>query len=242
MYEKGVGWTLAGDRQTKACPFTVPKLHHVVRKLYNDRKAALDLCRVVVLRPCTRWAMTPLRQFRDFPSEIVRKAEMLNGVFEISELIEIANVGKLLHSFPKLQLQSSNSSSTYHLRLDFSVIPDFRRDEGACGGAESFWIQDDDGEVILFHDTFVFRQHCAAELTSRFPYSSSYLSTITSPSSLPVTGGFAPIPGFQPYPLQAVHNKEFEKIYASTIETFTKIRPQILQPLHRSGEGGSHGQ
>ncbi|PBK68766.1 hypothetical protein ARMSODRAFT_1019358 [Armillaria solidipes] len=167
MHERGVGWTLAGDRQTKACPFTVPKLHHVARKLYNDRKAALDLCRVV-------GSAETLHQMDDdasptiqrFPSEIVRKAEskQIAHLF-ISELIEIANVGKLLHSFPKLQLQSSNSSSTYHLRLDFSVIPDFRRDEGACGGAESFWIQDDDGEVILFHDTFVFRQHCAAELT-----------------------------------------------------------------------------
>ncbi len=41
---KGIGWIrreIGEDHQTKARPFTVPKLHRVPRKLYNGRHAQL---------------------------------------------------------------------------------------------------------------------------------------------------------------------------------------------------------
>jgi pre-mRNA-splicing helicase BRR2 len=42
------------------------------------------------------------------------------------------------------------------LRIDLSIIPDFRWDEKVRGTAETFIIlvEDVDGEIIFFHDSF----------------------------------------------------------------------------------------
>ncbi|KAF8415526.1 Sec63 Brl domain-containing protein [Boletus edulis BED1] len=49
--------------------------------------------------------------------------------------------------------------------LTFPLYPDFRWDEKIHGGAETFFIlvEDVDGEIILFHDTFVLRQRYAED-------------------------------------------------------------------------------
>ena len=51
------------------------------------------------------------------------------------------------------------------LRIDLSNIPDFRYDEKIHGTAETFMIivEDVDGEIILFHDSFVLRQRYAED-------------------------------------------------------------------------------
>jgi pre-mRNA-splicing helicase BRR2 len=51
------------------------------------------------------------------------------------------------------------------LRIDLSIVPDFRWDEKIHGGAETFIIlvEDVDGEVILFHDSFILRQRYAED-------------------------------------------------------------------------------
>ncbi|KAF9016447.1 hypothetical protein BDZ89DRAFT_961906 [Hymenopellis radicata] len=41
---------------------------------------------------------------------------------------------------------------------------------------------------------------------------------------------------FQPLPISEIKNKEFEKIYSSTITTFNKIQTQVFQPLYNSDE------
>lgn len=40
----------------------------------------------------------------------------------------------------------------------------------------------------------------------------------------------------QPLPLSALHNKEFEEIYSSTIKTFNKIQTQVFQALYTQDE------
>ncbi|SJK98702.1 probable ATP dependent RNA helicase [Armillaria ostoyae] len=236
-------------------------------------KAALDLCKMVEKR---MWgSMTPLRQFKGVPSEVVRKAEGKQFPWyryfdltppEIGELIGIPNAGKLVHrlvhSFPKLQLQAQVQPITRSLlRIDLSIIPDFRWDEKIHGGAETFLImvEDVDGEVILFHDTFVLRQRYAEDehnVTLTVPMfepvpPNYYISIISdrwlhSETRLPISFKHlilpekfptpTPLLDLQPLPLSALHNKEFEKLYASTIETFNKIQTQVFQALYTSDE------
>ncbi|XP_006459706.1 hypothetical protein AGABI2DRAFT_219047 [Agaricus bisporus var. bisporus H97] len=236
-------------------------------------KAALDLCKMVEKR---MWgSMTPLRQFRGVPTEVVRKAEGKQFPWyryfdltppEIGELIGIPNAGKLVHrlvhSFPKLQLSAQVQPITRSLlRIDLSIIPDFRWDEKIHGAAETFIIlvEDVDGEVILFHDNFVLRQRYAEDehnVTITVPMSEPvppnyYISIISdrwlqSETRLPISFKHLILPAkfppptalleLQRLPISALHNKEFETIYESTVTDFNKIQTQVFQALYMSDE------
>ncbi|KAF9443271.1 Sec63-domain-containing protein [Macrolepiota fuliginosa MF-IS2] len=236
-------------------------------------KAALDLCKMVEKR---MWgSMTPLRQFKGVPTEVVRKAEGKQFPWyryfdlsppEIGELIGIPNAGKLVHrlvhNFPKLQLQAQVQPITRSLlRIDLSIIPDFRWDEKIHSGAETFIIlvEDVDGEVILFHDNFILRQRYAEDehnVTLTVPMfepvpPNYYISIISdrwlhSETRLPISFKHLILPAkfptptplldLQALPLSALHNKEFEAIYASTINEFNKIQTQVFQALYTSDE------
>jgi hypothetical protein len=51
------------------------------------------------------------------------------------------------------------------LRIDLSLIPDFRWEEKYHGSSETFMIivKDVDGEMVLFHDSFVLHQRYAED-------------------------------------------------------------------------------
>ncbi|KAF9003722.1 Sec63-domain-containing protein [Hymenopellis radicata] len=236
-------------------------------------KAALDLCKMVEKR---MWgSMTPLRQFKGVPGDVIRKAEGKQFPWyryfdlsppEIGELIGMANAGRLVHrlvhNFPKLQLSAQVQPITRSLlRIDLSIIPDFQWDEKVHGGAESFLIlvEDVDGEVILFHDTFVLRQrYCEDEhnVTITVPMfdpvpPNYYISIISdrwlhSETRLPISFKHLILPekfpnptsllDLQPLPISELKNKEFERIYSSTITTFNKIQTQVFQALYNSDE------
>ncbi|KAG6378229.1 hypothetical protein JVT61DRAFT_13929 [Boletus reticuloceps] len=134
-------------------------------------QACLVLCKMVERR---MWgSMTPLCQFKGVSQEVIQKAEGSKQFPawyqyfdldppELGELIGIPNAGclihQLVHNFPKLQLQAQVQPITRSLlRIDLSIVPNFRWDEKIHGGAETFFIivEDVDGEIILFHDTFV---------------------------------------------------------------------------------------
>nr|VWO96385.1 Pre-mRNA-splicing ATP-dependent RNA helicase PRP28 (EC [Ganoderma boninense] len=236
-------------------------------------KAALDMCKMVERR---MWgSMTPLRQFKGVPNEVVRKAEGKQFPWyryfdlnppEIGELIGIQNAGRLVHrlvhSFPKLQLSAQVQPITRTLlRIDLTIVPDFRWDEKVHGAAESFWIlvEDVDGEIILFHDAFILRQRYAEDehyvtLTVPMfePVPPNYYISIVSDrwlqaeTRLPISFKHlilpekfpAPTPllDLQALPLSALHNKEFESIYSSTIQTFNKIQTQVFQALYTTDD------
>ncbi|KAJ7125480.1 putative RNA helicase [Mycena crocata] len=236
-------------------------------------KAALDLCKMVEKR---MWgSMTPLRQFKGVQSDIIRKAEGKQFPWyryfdlsppEIGELIGIPNAGRLVHrlvhSFPKLQLQAQVQPITRSLlRIDLSIVPDFRWDEKVHGGAETFLImvEDVDGEIILFHDSFVLRQRYAEDehnVTLTVPMfepvpPNYYISVISdrwlhAETRLPISFKHlilpekfpppTPLLDLQALPLSALHNKEFEAIYSSSIQTFNKIQTQVFQALYTSDE------
>ncbi|KAJ7271901.1 Sec63 Brl domain-containing protein [Mycena haematopus] len=236
-------------------------------------KAALDLCKMVEKR---MWgSMTPLRQFKGVQSDIIRKAEGKQFPWyryfdltppEIGELIGIPNAGRLVHrlvhNFPKLQLQAQVQPITRSLlRIDLSIVPDFRWEEKIHGGAETFLImvEDVDGEIILFHDSFVLRQRYAEDehnVTLTVPMfepipPNYYISVISdrwlhAETRLPISfkhlilpekfPPVTPLLDLQALPLSALHNKEFEAIYSSSLQTFNKIQTQVFQALYTSDE------
>ncbi|XP_017305178.1 putative U5 small nuclear ribonucleoprotein 200 kDa helicase [Diaphorina citri] len=123
---------------------------------------ALSLCKMVDRR---MWqSMSPLRQFRKIPEEIIKKIEKKNfpwerlydlGPNEIGELIRVPKLGKTIHKyvhqFPKLELATHIQPITRStLRVELTISPDFQWDEKLHGGSEGFWIlvEDVDSEAI----------------------------------------------------------------------------------------------
>ncbi|KAF9471288.1 hypothetical protein BDN70DRAFT_820211, partial [Pholiota conissans] len=119
--------------------------------------------------------------------------------------------------------------------------------------------EDVDGEVILFHDTFVLRQRYAEDehnvtlmVSMLEPISPNYYISVISDcwlhaeTCLPISFKYlilpkkfpkpTPLLGLQALPLSALHNTEFEAIYANTIRMFNKIQTQVFQALYTIDE------
>ncbi|TKY89875.1 hypothetical protein EX895_001172 [Sporisorium graminicola] len=146
-------------------------------------RMALDLCKMVESR---QWgSMTPLRQFRGVPADLIRRLERKEYPWnrlrdlepnEIGELIGIPKAGRLVHrlvhQFPRLELQAFFQPLTRSLlRVQLTITPDFQWDEKVHGGAQSFWImvEDVDAEIVLFHDQFLLlRKYAEQEHTVDF--------------------------------------------------------------------------
>ncbi|KAI9682874.1 MAG: DEIH-box ATPase [Trizodia sp. TS-e1964] len=143
-------------------------------------KAALNLCKMAEKR---MWpTMSPLRQFRSCPSDIVQKAERIDvpwsSYFDLdpprmSELLGMSKAGKmvcgLVKKFPRLEVQAQVQPMTRSmLRVELTITPNFEWDDSLHGTAENFWIiiEDCDGEDILFHDQFLLRKNYAESETN----------------------------------------------------------------------------
>lgn len=138
---------------------------------------ALALCKMVNKR---MWqSMSPLRQFRRIPEEVVRKIEKKNFPFErlydlnhneIGELIRTPKMGKTIHKyvhqFPKLELSVHVQPITRStLRVELTITPDFQWEEKVHGNSEAFWIlvEDVDSEVVLHHEYFLLKSKFAKD-------------------------------------------------------------------------------
>jgi pre-mRNA-splicing helicase BRR2 len=163
---------------------------------------------------------------------------------------------------PRYRLQAQVQPITRSLlRIDLSIIPDFRWDEKIHGTAETFviMVEDVDGEIILFSDSFVLRQRYAEDehnVTITVPMfepvpPNYYISVIAdrwlhAETRLPISFKHLILPEkfpqptalleLQALPLSALHNKEFEAIYSSSIRTFNEIQTQVFQALYTSDE------
>lgn len=147
------------------------------------------------------------------------------------------------------------------LRIDLSIVPDLRWDKKIHGTAETFLIlvHDVDCKVILFHDTFVLHQQYTKDkhsVTLIVPVFSPvpphyYISVLSdcwlhAETPLPISFKYlilpkkfpkpTPLLDLQALPLSALHNKEFEALYANSIQTFNKIQTQVSQVLYTSDE------
>ncbi|XP_059610853.1 U5 small nuclear ribonucleoprotein 200 kDa helicase [Phlebotomus argentipes] len=144
---------------------------------------SLTLCKMIDRR---MWqSMSPLRQFRKMPEEIVKKIEKKNFPWErlydlepneIGELVRVPKLGKTIHKFvhqfPKLDLSTHiQPINTSTLRVELSITPDFQWDEKVHGQSEAFWIlvEDVDSEVILHHEFFLLKaKYCQDEHLIKF--------------------------------------------------------------------------
>jgi replicative superfamily II helicase len=94
--------------------------------------------------------MTPLRQFRRIPEEVIKKIEKKNFPFErlydlntheTGELIRMPKMGKTIHKyvhqFPKLELSVHLQPITRStLRVELTITPDFQWEEKIHGNSE----------------------------------------------------------------------------------------------------------
>lgn len=132
---------------------------------------ALSLCKMIDKR---MWqSMSPLRQFKKIPDEVVKKIEKKSfpwerlydlGPSEIGEMLRMPKLGKTVHKyvhqFPKLELSAHIQPITRStLRVELTITPDFQWDEKIHGTSEAFWIlvEDVDSEVILHHEYFLLK-------------------------------------------------------------------------------------
>ncbi|KAF9914159.1 DEIH-box ATPase [Lobosporangium transversale] len=232
-------------------------------------RKALDLCKMVEKR---QWlSMTPLRQFRAINPELIKKIERKEFEWvryfdltsqEIGELVGVPKAGKLLekyiHEFPKLDLQSHVQPLTRSmLKVELTIMPDFKWDEKVHGTAEAFWVlvEDVDGEMILHQESFILKQQYAEEehlMTFTVPlfdplppnYFVSIISDrwLHSETRFPISFKHLLLPekypphtellDLQPLPVTALRNREFEEIYSKSVNKFNPIQTQVFNTLY----------
>ncbi|XP_054766386.2 U5 small nuclear ribonucleoprotein 200 kDa helicase-like [Lytechinus pictus] len=149
-------------------------LHHGWAQLADK---TLSLAKMIDKR---MWqSMSPLRQFRKIPEEVVRKIEKKNfpwerffdlGPNELGEFIRMPKMGKTIHRyihhFPRLELATHIQPITRStLRVELTITPDFQWDEKIHGNSEAFWIlvEDVDSEIILHHEYFLLKSKFAQD-------------------------------------------------------------------------------
>ncbi|KAJ3095037.1 DEIH-box ATPase [Phlyctochytrium planicorne] len=232
-------------------------------------RRALDICKMVDKR---MWlSMNPLRQFKNVRMDIIQRLERKDfpwdryfdlNPHELGELAGMPKAGKdihrLVHQFPKLELQAQVQPITRSLlKVELSITPDFQFDEKSSGGgAESFWIvvEDNDSEVILYHDIFVLKQrYMEDEHTVSFtvplyePLPPNYFVSLVSDrwlhceTRLPISFKHLILPekypphtemlDLQPLPASALRRKDFEVLYKD-IKAFNPIQTQTFNALY----------
>ncbi|CCG83995.1 protein of unknown function [Taphrina deformans PYCC 5710] len=140
-------------------------------------RLALDMCKMVER---SLWSTrSPLAQFRECPTDVLRKLERREFAWsryfdldpqEVGELTGDSRSGRLVHrlvhQFPRLQVNANVQPITRSLlRVELTITPDFEWNDDVHGGAEMFWIiaEDVDGEHVLFHDQFILNKRYAQE-------------------------------------------------------------------------------
>ncbi|ANB15899.1 Brr2p [Sugiyamaella lignohabitans] len=233
-------------------------------------RTTLDICKMVAER---MWlSNTPLRQFPDAPAEVIRKMEAsqmpwnryfdLTDPAEVGQAIRVERAGsqvfRLLQQFPRLELNAQFQPVTPSLlRVELEITPKFEWNRNVHGSSESFIIlvEDCDGEVILFSDTFVLKEQYATEehiveftVPISDPIPPNYFVSVISekwlhsearlvmsfkdlivPSKFP-----AHTPTFDLEPMQTseLNDKEYESLYPW--KTFNRIQTQTFNTLYGS--------
>eukprot|EP01135_Chromosphaera_perkinsii_P009183 Nk52_evm18s1671 gene=Nk52_evmTU18s1671 len=135
----------------------------------------LSICKMVDKR---MWlSMSPLRQFKKMPIEVVKKLEKKDFPWEryfdltaseLGELVRVPKFGKVLfnfvHQLPKLDIVAHVQPITRSsIRVEVSITPDFVWDKSIHGVSEAFWVfvEDGDNERILHREYFLLKARYA---------------------------------------------------------------------------------
>ena len=235
----------------------------------------LGLCKMVDHR---MWgSMIPLRQFKTIPEEVLKKLEKKDIIQwerfldmspqEIGELIRYPKMGKnihkLIHQFPKLEMQAHVQPITRNtLKVELIITPDFQWDDKVHGSAEMFhiYIEDVDQETILHSELFILKGRFMEEehvvsltvpMTEPIPpqYFVRAVSDrwIASETVLPISFRHLILPekfpprtellDLQPLPVTALRNPAYEAIYKKAgLETFNAIQTQVHNSLYNTSD------
>ena len=142
------------------------------REWASVAQVALNVCKMVDKR---MWScMTPLRQFKNIPEEILRRIEKKEQLTwdhyynmtpqQIGEVIKFPKLGKTIHKyihqFPRIEVNATVQPITRScLKIELTINPDFQWDREIHGSTEPFWIfvEDCDGEKILYYEYFTLK-------------------------------------------------------------------------------------
>ena len=141
----------------------------------NLAEKTLSVCKMVDKR---MWlSMSPLRQFKKMPLEVVKKLEKKDFPWEryydltaseLGELVRVPKFGKILYNFvhqlPKLDVVAHVQPITRSsIRVEVSITPDFVWSNSIHNHSEAFWVfvEDGDGEKILHHEYFLLKARYA---------------------------------------------------------------------------------
>ncbi|KAH0437006.1 pre-mRNA splicing helicase [Colletotrichum camelliae] len=238
-------------------------------------KTALDLCKMAEKR---MWpTMSPLRQFPSCPRDIVQKSERIevswSSYFDLDpprmgELLGMPKAGRtvcgLVAKFPRVEVQAQVQPLTRSmLRVELGITPNFEWDVEVHGPAESFWVfvEDCDGEDILFSDQFLLRKEYAESESNEHivdftvpitePMPPNYFISVISDrwmhseTRLPVSFHKLILPErfpphtelleLQPLPVSALKVKEYTKLFPSW-DNFNRIQTQTFNSLYNTDQ------
>ncbi|XWW92957.1 hypothetical protein V2A60_000885 [Cordyceps javanica] len=238
-------------------------------------KTALDLCKMAEKR---MWpTMTPLRQFPTCPRDVVQKAERIDVAWDnyfdldpprMGELLGMPRAGRTVCNFvarfPRVDVQAQVQPMTRSmLKVELAITPNFEWDDAVHGGAENFWIfvEDCDGEDILFHDTFLLRKDYAISESSEHivdftvpitdPMPPNYFISVVSDrwmhseTRIPVSFQKLILPEkfpphtelleLQPLPVSALKTASYIKLYPEWTQ-FNKIQTQVFNSLYKTDQ------
>ncbi|KAI9164452.1 Pre-mRNA-splicing helicase BRR2 [Blastocladiella emersonii ATCC 22665] len=140
-------------------------------------RVCLDACKMVERR---QWSsMTPLRQFRNMPAEIIKRIERKDLSFEryldltpeeLGEHVGATRFGRTIHRYvhqvPRIEVGTQVVPVSRSLiKIDLTLSPDFQWDDKVHGRAQGFWVwvSDVDDEQLLYHEYFVLRARYATD-------------------------------------------------------------------------------
>ncbi|CAB57421.1 U5 snRNP complex ATPase subunit Brr2 [Schizosaccharomyces pombe] len=129
---------------------------------------SLDTCKMIEKR---LWpTMSPLRQFPNCPSEVIRRVEKKEFPWqryfdldpaELGELVGVPKEGRrvynMVQSFPRLSVEAHVQPITRSLvRVELVINSQFNWDDHLSGTSEAFWIlvEDVDGDRLLHYEQF----------------------------------------------------------------------------------------
>lgn len=238
----------------------------------NLTDKALGLCKMVNHR---MWgSQNPLRQFKALPNDLLTKLEKKDIPWEryydmssqeLGELIRMPKMGKplhkLVHQFPKLELQAHVQPITRSvLKIDLTIEADFVWDDKIHGFVEPFWIlvEDQDSEYILYHQYWLLRKqlveedhHLSFTVPINEPVPPQYFVRVVSDrwlgceASMPISFRNLILPekyppptellDLQPLPVTALRNPDFEAMYKGFTH-FNPIQTQVFTALYNTDD------
>uniref|UniRef100_A0A673C994 U5 small nuclear ribonucleoprotein 200 kDa helicase n=1 Tax=Sphaeramia orbicularis TaxID=375764 RepID=A0A673C994_9TELE len=130
----------------------------------------MNLCKMIDKR---MWqSMSPLRQFKKLPEEVIKKIEKKNFPFERLYDLNHNEIGEFLFTLSPPQTISALDLAVHlqpitrsTLKVELTITPDFQWDDKIHGSSEAFWIlvEDVDSEVILHHEYFLLKAKYAQD-------------------------------------------------------------------------------